>query len=926
MSVLRIHLLGSFHLVYDGTSLTSVHSPRVQSLLTYLLLHRHTPQPRQQLAFLFWPDTTHSQARNNLRQTLHQLRGEFPGVDHFMDSEPSTLIWRSEVPFDLDVADFEEEILKADSAERLMNQSATQTALEQAANLYQGDLLPGCYDEWILPEREQLHQQYLRVLERLVRLLEEQRDYALAIQYAQQLLRDDPVHEDTYLRLIRLHALNHNRAAALRTYHTCVSTLEHELGVKPGASTREAYERLLHMDMLASSMPERIPSLAAMTDLIGRQPEWKQLQAVWQQASGGNAHFVLLTGDAGIGKSRLAEELLEWAGQQGIATARTRAYAAEGRLSYAPVAEWLRSIDLRPALSRLDNIWLSEVARLLPELVVGGSDIRMPEPLSDYWQRQRFFEGLAQAMVGAHQPLLLLIDDLQWCDQDTLEWLHYLLRFDPGACLLIVGTARTEAILNQYPLKTLLFDLRTIDCMTEIMLEAFDAADTAKLAAGLAGRDLSPEQTLQLYQETEGNPLFVVETLRAGLGSGGRKLPSKDQTRTELQPGEKELELLPPKVYAVIASRLAQLSAPARELAALAATVGRAFTLDVLAQASNGDEDSLVRGLDELWQRRIVREQGVNAYDFSHDKLREVAYVEITPARRRLLHRRVGQALEIVYAADLDPVSDQVAAHYENAGLLEHALPYYQRAAAVAQRVYANQQAIDLLRRGLEVLRKLPQSTDRDGYELDLQTALGVSLVATRGYPASEVMEVYSRAWVLCQQLRNPPSPPILRALAIASVTYLDLGRAEDLGNQLLSLAEHDRDPILFTEAHYVLGVTSFWQGSLIASRMHLEEAIAHYNPAQSRLHISMYSQDPKVVCLCRLSFVLECLGYPDQATQRIQEALTVAQKVSHPFSLAYALNWAAILHHHRRELPETQADAEAAVALCREHHLDSLI
>ena len=156
------------------------------------------------------------------------------------------------------------------------------------------------------------------------------------------------------------------------------------------------------------------------------------------------------------------------------------------------------------------------MARLLPELLAERPDLPHPAPLTEYWQRQRFFEALARAVLPAGQPLLLLIDDLQWCDQETLEWLHYLLRFDPRARLLVVGTARAEELGGQHPVTTLLHDLQRVTDVTEIPLRPLDAAATATLAANMAGRELGADQVIQLYRETEGNPLFVVETMRAG--------------------------------------------------------------------------------------------------------------------------------------------------------------------------------------------------------------------------------------------------------------------------------------------------------------------------------------------------------------------------------------------------------------------------
>ena len=236
----------------------------------------------------------------------------------------------------------------------------------------------------------------------------------------------------------------------------------------------------------------------------------------------------------------------------------------------------------------------------------------------------------------------------------------------------------------------LLQALRQGGQLTEIELSPLDEAGTAALAAKVAGQELDPDLTACLYRETEGNPLFVVETVRMGLLAGASEPGAGDgETGAVCLPRP-----LPSRMQAAIEARLAQLSAPAHELVELAATVGRQFNFSVLARASDLDEGTLVRALDELWQRRIVREQGTDAYDFSHDKLREVAYAGLSGARQRWLHRRVAQALEEAYAGDLDPVSAQVAAHYERAGQPEQAIPYYQRAAEVARRIYGNEAAI----------------------------------------------------------------------------------------------------------------------------------------------------------------------------------------------------------------------------------------
>ena len=353
---------------------------------------------------------------------------------------------------------------------------------------------------------------------------------------------------------------------------------------------------------------------------------------------------------------------------------------------------------MQRGLLSLADVWLTEVARLLPNLIVEKPGLPPPGPLTESWQRQRFFESLAHATLQSNQPLLLLLDDVQWCDRETLEWLHYLLRFDPKAPLLLVGTERLEEITTGHPLASLSLSLRREGLLTEVILDPLNANETAYLAAHLIGEHLDRAVITALYQETEGNPLFVVETVRAGavekVKTGQHSLED-----SHVRPGA----LLPPTVQVVISSRLAQLSPAAREVMGLAAVIGRAFTFDVLALASSMDEDTLVLGLDELWQRRIVREQGSDAYDFSHDKLREQAYASLSAARRRLLHRRVGEALISLYANDtdtLDTFSGQIATHFEQSGAIEQAIEYYVRAAEVGQRVYANTEALVAYRRG----------------------------------------------------------------------------------------------------------------------------------------------------------------------------------------------------------------------------------
>jgi DNA-binding SARP family transcriptional activator/tetratricopeptide (TPR) repeat protein len=684
MPVLQIQLLGDFRMTYnDTTSLTSKIHARQQTLLAYLLLHREAPQSRHHLAFLLWPDTGEAQALTNLRNLLHKLREALPESERFLNIDTRTVQWRLEAPYSLDVADFVS-----------LTQSGIQQDLEKAVNLYRGELLPSCYDEWIMEERERLQQILYKTLERLVSHLEAARNYSLAIGYAQQLLRHDPLREETYRYLMRLHALNKDRAAIMHVYHTCTTTLQHELGVEPSLTTRQLYEQLSNFE------PQPVSEYLspALIPFIGRKQEWAQLQSLWFESTSKRPLLVLIKGEAGIGKTRLAEELSEWVRRQGYPVLTAHCYAAQGQLAYAPLVECLQ-----PQLPQtLDDIWLTELTRLIPEILVEHPQLPRPTPITQGWQRLRFFKALAHALPKNQRALLLQFEDIQWCDRDTLDWLHYFLQMQMEIGLpahtLIIATLRIEETFPEHPLQSILEDLRRSDQLTEIELGLLDESDTFLLASQVAGRPLDSLLKPILFKGSEGHPLFVVEMIRSGLSQ--LESQGEDHERVWLE----TIQRLPNKVRQVIQDRLAQLSPPTQELLSLASAIGRSFKFHVLKQASQVNEELLVQGLDELWRRRLIREQGTDTYDFAHEKIREVAYTSMSLARRRFSHRRIAQALENIYGPDPSQVSGQIAAHFELAGNFEHAIPFYERAAEEARRIYANTDAIRDYRRAIALL------------------------------------------------------------------------------------------------------------------------------------------------------------------------------------------------------------------------------
>jgi len=854
IDLLEIRLFGGLDLRYDGQPIAPPESMRASSLLAYLLLNRQTPQLREQIAFLLWPDSLESQARTNLRHVLHHLRRALPDADRFIAITPQTLQWRSTGDSWLDVAAFEQLIATAQTGS---DERARIAALRDAVRLYTGELLAGWYDEWVLTARDRLQQQYAQLLERLVTALEACGETSEAISYAEELLHHDPLNEEAYRLLMRLYTARGDRARALRLYHVCVSTLQRELDVEPSPETLAAYQALLPVSFEPASSRQ---VASGGSSFVGRDAERRSLATHWYAAEQGTAQCVVLTGESGVGKTRLAEELRTWSAHRGAAVAMARSYAAEGALAYAPVVNWLRSEPIAQRRQSLSPAVLADLSRLLPEIASESPHLPAPVALPEAEQRQRLFDALVSAIATVEEPLLLVLDDIHWSDRETIQFLHYLIRTRPSARLLILATARQEELDAGHPFHDLAAGLSTLERFSDIVIDRFDVTGTATLAAQLAGRSLTADEAEQLYRETEGNPLFIVEAIRAGW----------TDTR----------DWITPRVQAVIQSRFAKLSDAASEVVGIAATIGREFTTDILAQVSGHSEESMIGALDELWRRRIIREQGVEGYDFTHDKLREVAYGALSPVRRRHVHLRVAQALERIHAGDPGPVSGQLAAHYEQAGAADTAVHWYIRAAEAAQHMHAHSEAIRLLQRGITLIRSLPASTDRQHNELALLTALLGPLVAIRGFQSDYAEQIHERALQLTRTLGVEAAPPLLWSVAVSNLVRGNLDEARIYGEQLQARGEREADDVVAVQGTYVLGITSYWNAEFPVAQAHFESVIERFKPSDRRTHLLQYGNDPAVVCKMRLAFAHWFLGHTAMARNLRDEAF--AEAVTH--------------------------------------------
>lgn len=920
---LTIQLLGGFQIRNSDGPLAGFTSARLQSVLTYLILSRNTPQSRQQLAYLFWPESSDQQARTNLRNSLHLLRTHLPDADAFLQVDSLTVQWRPDAPAEIDVAHFDVAMAAAQRTNDTVTQKA---ALERAVTAYVGDLLPACYDEWILSVREEWQQRYISAVEQLIDLLNQLREYRPALEHAQRLLQYDPLLETTYGRLMELHAAQGDRAAALRVYHLCRTTLAQELGVDPSPTTQAIYERLLNLETpIAPVAPTSIAAPLAATPLIGREMAWATLQQCWQQVmqrsgTGPAVQLVMLEGEAGIGKTRLMQELLEATSRQGTATATAYCYPAGGRLAYAPLQNWLRAPEIARHRETLAPLWQQELGRLLPELVDASQVFADPSPMTDNAHRRRLFEAVLQALSATQAPLILAIDDIQWCDSDSLEWIEFLLRSQVQQPILLIATLRSGENTPDDALTAFRHRTERTGDLHEIELPRLTQEETGQLVANLTGNPLEAIDLPSIFAETEGNPLFIVETVRAGWQQ------TESRQRNEAQSATASTHSLPAKIQSVIEGRLVRLSPEARAIADVAAVVGRAFTPMLLTAATDTAEDDLIQGLDELWQQQIIREHAGrldDAYDFAHDKVREVVYNVLSPMRRRLLHRRVAAALETLNTAGTNDISAQIALHHEQAGQRSVAVQWLLRAAQAAHRLSALQDALAYLAQALELLGSLGdglQDQEVGALELPIQMQRGALLLATKGYAAPEVEQALTRALALCVAGGTPVQRfAVLWGLSRYYLVRPDLDKGWDVAQQLSQMAEVSQSPELRLVAYTAAGTYLLHQAKLTDALDYFDQVITLYDQTAHGNHTVTYGQDHGVVSLSYSAWTCWCLGQTEEAKSRTERAIQLADALGYPYNQVIAQTYAAAQSQYAGDaaacLPHATAASEQATA-----------
>jgi predicted ATPase/predicted Ser/Thr protein kinase len=687
----------------------------------------------------------------------------------------------------------------------------------------------------------------------------------------------------------------------------------------------------------------RRPTSGGRPLLVGRQREWAGLVNGLEEAASGRGLLLCVTGEPGLGKTTLVESFLEEVAATGGTWSLARGRCSErlaGAEAYLPFLEALDSLlhgeggaALSQAMKLLAPTWYVQLAPLVAD---DKSLAHLFAEAKEASQERRKRElGLFLQEASRQHPLVVFLDDIHWADPSSVDLLAYLgSKCSAWRLLLLLAYRHTDLLRTQHPFGPVKLELQGRGICREIALPFLSRDDFDRyLELAFTGHRFPNELAAILHARTEGNPIFMVDLLRYLCDRG---LIVQAQDGWELVRGMPDLEReLPESVRSMIQRKVDQLSSADRHMLMAASVQSPEFDSAVVAEL-------LGRGAAEVEERLEVLERvyglvrHVRAqtfpdgtltvrYRFVHMLYKNALSAALQPTRRAAWNAGAARALLAHYGENSSGLAAELAELFEVGRDYERAADYYRLAAENAARVYGHHEAVALARRGLALLRTLPDTHERARRELPLQMILGIHLQIAHGYAATEAEPIYSRARALCEQLQEAgPLFQILWGLLGFYEVRSDLGKSRELAELLFTLAQKTQDTAKLLQARVALAVTSLSLGDPAATREHMEQGVALYNYKRHSSHAFLYGRDPGVACRAFGAVALWLLGYPDQAVECSREAVAIGRELGQPSTLVLALHFAAVLRLYRREGPAVQKHAEAAMAIATEHGFSS--
>ena len=670
--------------------------------------------------------------------------------------------------------------------------------------------------------------------------------------------------------------------------------------------------------------PNRRPTLiTSSSKLVGRERQMAELRAALGDTMSGQGRFTLVSGEPGIGKSRICLEIAADAEKKGMAVMIGHCIEQEA-MAYLPFAEILDAYVDRAQnpdeLRRMMGEDGPELGRLLPKLQRILPELPPPLELGVEQARRHLFNCFGEFMARRcrEQSTLIILEDLQSADDSTLALISHISQRYPSLPLMMVGTYRASRADLNPSLTRALESLVRARRASEMRLKGLDRGEVASMLQALSGQTAPAEMAREFHARTDGNPFFVEELFRH-LEEEDRLYDAAGQLRVEMTAGDTDV---PPKVGLVVGRRLGRLREATNHILSVAAVIGRSFSCKLLEAASGIPGELLLDHLDEAEQVGLIRStsaSGEARTEFSHELTRGAILSRLSATRRQRLHLQVAAAIERIYSDSLEDHYAALAQHY--AADTPKAARYFYLAGQQAMQRSAHTQAVRLLTSSLDLLKGLRATEERDRQELASSVALGASLSANKGLAAPEVEQTYSRAVQLARALGDPQN--LFLAQCCLAVSYFMRARmqtAQEVAKQLVDMAQQTGDPTQLFLAHGLMGQSSFWLGELTLGHWHLEQAIARHGPQVDRAATAIFGYHPIVPLLAYTAQALWCMGYPLRALDKMHSAETLARQFGQPYTLLMALHSAAWFHIFRREAPIVLERSEAAIALAKQH------
>ncbi len=673
-----------------------------------------------------------------------------------------------------------------------------------------------------------------------------------------------------------------------------------------------------------SRAQDRFEALHAerLTPLVGREEEVGLLLGRWRLAKDGDGQVVLLGGEPGVGKSRLVRALRERLRGERHVSFRCQCSPHHTNSALHPVIQQLeraagfeRDDNAEQKRSKLENL-LGDgtdvgAMRLMAALlsIPAGQDEAAID-LAPQRQKERTLEALLDQIArrARHEPALLIFEDAQWIDPTSLEFLERLVGRMARLPALLIVTFR-PGFQPSWARHAHVFGL-TIGSLGQRL--------AAEMVRRVAGKALPDEVVDRIVVKTDGVPLFIEELTKAVLEAG---ILGEEGDRYTLAADLPPFEI-PASLHDSLTARLDR-AGPAKEVAQVGAAIGRTFSHELLAALIPSTEERLQEALDRLIQAGLIFRRGTpsaRSYSFKHALVRDAAYASLLRSKRGDLHARIAEQMEPWIAEGREGHPEILAHHLTEARLAEKAIVYWQKAGQRAVDRCANVEAIAHFTKGLALLDTLPQSPPRIRQAIELQAAMGVAIMTTKGFAAPEAGQAYARARELCDLLGEDAHVfSALQGLWYFHAVRGELQVGRDLGEQYLARAQRSGDPALLLVAHHLLGGVLCWLGEIGPAEEHYKRGIALSDVQHQCRPVTLFGSDLGVLCRTGGCHTLWLLGYPDQALGRSREGLAGARSRDYPFILALALDYAGTLHQFRQEFEETRQCAAEAATLCRE-------